>query len=775
MSDDTSSDDTSVDDLRVPVSGVFSMPASEGASQDQCLLTREDMQRELPALVGAPVRVEHGGEVVGTVEKVTIDDEDRMAGTVRLNRDYSGRRAVRACRTGKYKGFSLGIMHQPGADADGKPIIKDKLILHVALAADPEFAEHTKISEVGEDRRELKLARRFVKIAAAKLRREVGEKKQTDQNTMRKPVAQGTTTERQPPIVSVSSKSSAPSTSAMSSAEEIARQIAELQEKQKKIQEEEEKAKKEASEQQEMQTDAPQASSMNQQQQQQHQQPSGGMQQDGAWQQKPPNSFQSPVVFNMHVGGQGQGQTQGSFDPLSQMSEASAAEYQRQKRDAELYERQRAQAPAGRGKKRTVDEEQEDSVSMVPKTDEKDREIARLKALLGESDGKNRRYDADSADLGSEQEEPEGSRASQKTRDLMSSIQNKLAAPSAAADDVDEDADVDDKPQAPAAGGEEEEIDASSLTYEELSKKNTTLKGMAREINDLKTKIRAMKDGTNKQNRKDELATKQRKYEAACTDYVRKNNAWLMRQIALAGQDIDEDMEETMADYATQVGGLKLGDLSSLNNMGRLVTVSHANAQNGLRQTEEALAAARKEFAKERLRLQRDAERQRVAAERAEAQRTVASSDPRAGVRGGKPKPQGRPHSQPAHAPAPNASASDPRAQFMRTTGLSMPLVDYSKPLPAGSKLFEAKSNPRNMNFVKPEDRHRFRAPRSRRGAQRSVDFDVLKELDRTRRTHQLGQADRLTPSDFGGQYTQPPGSVLVDGNPALARLSDRV
>src|SRR6056297_3740800 len=182
------------DDLRVRVDGVFSMPAAEGESQDQLLLTIDDMKKRLDTVCGAPVRIEHGGEVVGSVERVEIDAKNRIAGTVRLNPDTNGHRAARLCREGKYKGFSLGIMHEPDLSEDGKPIIKDKLILHVALAADPEFAEHTKISEVGEDRRELKLARRFVKIAAAKLRREVGEKKQTDQNTVRKPVAQGTTT-----------------------------------------------------------------------------------------------------------------------------------------------------------------------------------------------------------------------------------------------------------------------------------------------------------------------------------------------------------------------------------------------------------------------------------------------------------------------------------------------------------------------------------------------------------------------------------------------------
>ena len=781
MSDDTSmdTDDGSVDDLRVPVSGVFSMPASEGASEAQCMLTREDMQREMPSLVGAPVRVEHGGEVVGSVEKVSIDDEDRIAGTIRLNRDFSGRKALRACRDGKYKGFSLGIMHTPDVDEDGMPIITDKLLLHVALAEDPEFGEQTTISEVGQDRREVKLAKRFIKIAADKLRRRAVLEKQTDQNTAQKVEAQVSTTERLPrphPIVTVSSKSSVPSTETMSSAEEIERQIAELQAKQKQVREQEEQKKKQQEEQkntEEVNTDEQSSGNGQTMSQQQQQAPGGGFQPDGSWQQKPPNSYQSPVVFNMHLGGQG-GQT--AFDPLSQMSEASAAEYKRQQRDAEEYQRRRQFEPVGRGgQKRGMDADTEDAVSLVPKQDEKDREIARLQALLGEKDGKNRRFNDE--DTGAD--EAEGSRASQTTRDLMSSIQNKLTQGGSKdmAEDVDPDADVDDKLLAKQAA-EETDVDAASITFDELSQKNNELKKAAREINEFKSKIRGMKAGTMKQNMQDALATKQRKYEAACSDYVRRNNAWLMRQITLAGQDVDEDMEETMADYATQVGGLKLNDLHSLNNMGKLVTVSHANAENGLRQTNEQLAKAKREFAKERLRLQNEAERQRIEADRAKAAAQIVTSDPRSGARGGAPKVQGRPHTQPKHAASSETSAApalDPRLQYMRQTGISMPLVDFNEQIPAGAKVFESKNNPSNMNFVPVDDRHRYRPPRARMGAQRSVDFDILKELDRTRRSHRLGQADIITRSDFGGHYTQPPGSVPLEGRPGLAKLPDHI
>jgi len=754
-------------DLRVPVSGVFSMPAVEGESEDQCLLTLADMQKELPTLTGAPVRVEHGEEVVGTVEKVTIDAQNRIAGTVRLNRDYSGRKALSACRDGRYKGFSLGIMHEPGLGDDGKPIIKNKLILHVALAQNPEFSDHTKISDIGDDRREVKIGRRFVKIAAEKLRRETGTggEKQTAPRTLKSGSAKASTadkTRQQPITVSLSSNSSAPETQTMSSVEELNRQMAELQ-KQRDALEAQQKAEAEAS----MKVD----------QQQQQQPPQQPPQQDfQGWSQKQPNPYTSPVVFNMNVGG---AQAPGT-DPLSQMSEATAAEFERQKADAEAYRKMKAEEERRnrKGEKRSRDEAEAPdqpsttaAASLIPEQDEKDREIARLKALLGEAgEGKERR-----------QEDNEGTvdHASSKTQALVDSIQSKLAQATtneSAAADMDEDADIDDKliaKQKAEAASATQDIDASKISFDDLSKENETIRTTIREVNALKSEIKKMKDGAAKQHKKDELARKERLVRSASESYVRRNNAWLVRQMSLAGQDIDDDMSSAMADYATQPESLTLKDLASLNNMGRLVTVSHANAQNGLMATQAALAKERQVWEKERLKLQAKAESERIAAERAQAHLSIANSDPRFGVRGANPVPQGRRHSQPKSAPQAQARASvDPRFAYMKQTGIPMRLVDASKRVD-GMKVFESGKAVRDLSFVPAQSRHSFRPPRARFGLQRNGEIDVLKELDRVRRSHPVGQNEMLTPSDFSSNCmpVAPPGSQTVDGFPGLARL----
>ena len=767
--------DSNPEDLRVPVSGVFSMAASDGESGNQCFLTLEDMEKQLPYLKGMPVRIEHGAEVVGEVEDVTIDDQQRIAGTIRLNRDYTGRRALRLCREGKYKGFSLGIAHDKGTDERGAPVIKDKLILHVALANKPEFGAETRITNIGEDRPAVKIGTKLVKVAAELLRKKKAAQ-QEKQNTLSTepatPAPPPTQTRQR--IVTLSSLSSsdlsATSTTMASSADDYDRQIAEIQLKRDKARADEQ-ARAQAKAQEEEKAVQPQI-------------PPAGLSTDPAtgktmWTQQPPNPIQSPVVFNWHLNGNGGGG--GGYDPLSQMSKAAYDEQSRQHAEAEAFRKQ--ESDNKRGKKRRSDEEEESARADVHKADEKDALIAKLRDEVTELK-KTRRTD----------EQPDstapGSATSEKTKNLVDAVTKSLgqsAIPGAPRDDED-DEDIEDKvvPNAGVAAAAaglknpaKDDIDGSKITLEELTEENYQLKAAARAINLLEKQMRKLPDGAEKQNVKDELAAKQRKYNAECKSYIHRNNAWMVHQIASANSPVDEDMSATMADYATVDEGLSIKDLGSLRALNKLVTVSHADKTNSLAAANSEFQKERSRFEAESLRLRGEAERYKIAAERAQAHASILSSDPRT-------KPLSAPRVAPKLTPPTSANSAaapmqqdtpkvDPKFAFMRTTGIPLDLVVSGAPVPEGMMVSEC-GKPVDMftkTFIPIEQRDWYKEPRHRNGLQRQGDEKILRDLDNDRRLHVIqGAADMITPAVFNGFYTAPPNSHAIPGNARLAMLS---
>ncbi len=130
------------------VSGVFSKPAADGASETQCFLTLDDMKRWAYAMQGLRVCTEHSPESVGSIERAYIDDQNRLAGVVRLNDDESAKRAFQKCADREYVGFSLGMVQRQGNDDDGLPTIDGKTISHVCLTSSPEFPDHTVFDSV---------------------------------------------------------------------------------------------------------------------------------------------------------------------------------------------------------------------------------------------------------------------------------------------------------------------------------------------------------------------------------------------------------------------------------------------------------------------------------------------------------------------------------------------------------------------------------------------------------------------------------------------------
>ena len=767
------------DDLRVRVDGVFSMPAAEGESQDQLLLTIDDMKKRLDTVCGAPVRIEHGGEVVGSVERVEIDAKNRIAGTVRLNPDTNGHRAARLCREGKYKGFSLGIMHEPDLSEDGRPIIKDKLILHVALAADPEFKEHTKITRVDEERQDVKIAKRFLRFAEAQARLRVGQqrKKQKSPATVNERRDPETThpsaknSKSKPGVVTFSSNSSVAETSTMSDLSELDRQMAEL-----KKQREELAAKQQQQQQQEEEAAAAR----------------GGMDQDGKWTQRPPNPYTSPVVFNMYTGNHGSGhgqqhqqhqQQQQQDSPLLNMSKAASEEYDRQKADAERYEREKRASKANVPKKRTRDEMEEDNqppvkhteaASIVPSSDLEKR-IARMQAEIEELRGKTRRTQEDNTN-------PSEETPSSKTQQMVDSIQSKLAksgstereqGESASGMDEDEDEDIEDKRL--ARERDEQEIDGSKISREQIFAENDKLVKERRSLNELKTKVKSMKPGTAKQNEQDKLNAKERQYYKNCKEFAKRNTAWILHQFAEANEELDDDSLSALASHNVKTSGFNIGDLNAFKLMGNAVTVSHANAKNTLMASELQFQKDKKQFELERLQLQQKAKRAQMEADRANAKSAIMQVDPRAPSRSNAP-PQKQLSRKKTSAPATHSAPLDARSVYMKQTGLPFKLVDSRSPVPRNVQIFESAAPASNIDRLKKKSGFNLYAPRKRMGMHSQSDPETerfLRELDNHRRSQTPGHQDRVTDQNFSAGFSPsaPYNSEPVDSKYGVVRM----
>lgn len=725
-------------DLRVAVSGVFSLPAAEGDSQAQAMLTREDMLKELPSLKGMPVRIEHGPEIVGEVEEVHLDEQDRIAGTVRLNRDIAGRKALQKCRSKEFTGFSLGLLHKHGNDAKGMPIIKEKVVLHVALAKDPEFDEHTLIHEVGKDRPEVTLG-----AAALRARSKLEAEKQKRLGALGKGADQGLTRiKKTEDTVSLSSKNPITESETMS-AEDIQRQIEELQAKKAQM---EQDAQKEKTEETPMQTDEAPAKTTTT--------IPAGMH-DGVLYDKPPNPNQTPVIMNFNMG---------SKDPLSQMASATNAELDRQRRDAELYRQQFEQSQRKRGQKRRLDEDEAfadtDEANEVRMLRE---QVERLQAqIMGKSQADE--TEANKAARTSNATAAEDAHAedvSDKTQSVVDSITKKLAAPSQPATNMeeDEDEDVEDKVL---------NIDASKITSEMLDKEGATLKETARKIYALASSLKKL-SGSALQHKKDELEAMKRKYNAECQKYTARQSAWITRQFVLANEPLDDATTGVLADFSTATGGLKLKDLDVLRSLRQAVTVSHKNMNNSLEQANSKLEQDRIAFQREQIRQKAELERQRVQVERAQSQFDVHSSDPRT-ARGARPTPRGRARTQPKTEPAPTQAPPkevDPRMAYLKNNGFYMPLATG----PAEGAIVLGNSPKSIDSFVKPEMVGTFRPPRARWGAQRMADEKFLREMSETRRQHQMGQPETLDRHTFSGHYRAPGHAKSVEGNPHVAML----
>lgn len=754
-------DNDETDDQRISIGGVFSLPAAEGESHEQLHLTIDDMKKELPTLIGAPVRVEHGDEVVGTVESVEIDDQRRIRGIVKLNSDYTGKRALRKCRNGEYTGFSLGVAHEAGVDENG-PRINGKYILHVALAKTPEFADHTVIDAIGETTPMAKINARVIKLKAEQLRRKLGVSKKQAAGFTPKPSAalistvhstQSDTTQR-PLIVSTSSATSTiPPT--MSAASELDKQIAELQ------------AQREAAMQAEKLAAQETAGGVDANKPPQH-----------SWQQTP-SSNQSPIVINVN-GTQATPQqppaaaAPTTLDPFAGVTAAELAEFRRQKEERAAFDEQQraseaAADAAGRrttSAKRSRDEDTQDDIALTPASDSRDAEIERMRREIGEL--KAARASEEQASI---------ERPSDKTQAAMDSIKSKLAAKTEAAPGasaVEEDTPV-------------EEIDASTLKFEDINAQLTELAAARRTINDTEKAIKLL-TGTARQNKQDELDRTKREFKTASDATTARFAAYITRQLALSGQggDQDDDITASLAETTTRIGGPSISDISSMRAMGRLVTVSHSNAQNTMAAANEQLQQQKQRFAAERLKMQAEAERAKIAAERSNARLSIASVDPQRQPSNAPPTsnrgppvaatPSAVPRAAPAHA-------DDPSYVYMRQTGLSARLVAPDHQVAPGQQVFTQLSAanplqrlPEQFLDEKNKTTHNLRrslhAPRVRNGAQRLAPDDLLANLSRARAHMEVGAADKLDNMEFSGKYQGAEDCTPVDGNATLSRMN---
>lgn len=629
------------------VEGVFSMPAVEGESNTQTLLTLGDMETIVKDLIDAPLRIEHGKEIAGIVEHAEIDPKTKcIRGRVRLNKGFSGERAAHLCRTGHFRGFSLGLDHMTGRDADGLPIITEKRALHVALANEPEMAEHaiiTHVTPLSEERqRELEESR--ARITKARSTIDATENKLSfpklgDEGDRLSTVLNDSATVH---LTTYSSKSAtmtdqtatATATPATpSAAEQIAalqKQLTDLQSRVQppaKASETEANATLQAPPERLLPPAETRTSHMNID--------ANGVPQ---WQQKAPGQSQSsPLTFNFNMG-------------------------QTDREQAALQERDRRSVLRKRGR------EEEPEVP-AEATGDKLSEVQELRKRMAEMEERLQSFKQQKHRL--DQATPHPSQAEQMAHDAtteefaekINTAKDQSIAEAQA--EIDEDEDVEDK--------------TKTLSIREIKEEHQKLRNMYGEIQEMRARDKEKKDTA----LQDRIKRKFKKYEAHAMRTGRHLRRHYEAQLAKTNIPLDSPEAHAILNMSNENLAAKKFDQSFLDNMGTQLLVSTlSNATNGI-----GLKQANEQLARERQKAAEMASRNRVLEQRAQLAATGRARDdvmmldpkPMAPVRKLTPAARVAAPVQPAK-PAQELSANE---AFMKNSGISWRLAAPNRNLDA--------------------------------------------------------------------------------------------